>query len=193
VSAFGALTAALACAAAVISGCGTSRTPVPSLNVPAAPSSFRRVIMVNEGVSALVPVNWTRTLGGPPLWDAFNSGPAVIALWRYPRAASRRVNAVASVRARQLLIAAARSHDRTLTLIRSKLTKLDGAPTIVLDATEMIAGKRRRVRSFHVFVPGAEIVLEEYAPPALFHAVDHAAFSPLNHSLALLRSRASKA
>jgi hypothetical protein len=62
--------------------------------------------------------------------------------------------------------------------------------TIVVDAIESIAGRRRRVRSFHVFVRGAEIVLDEYAPVAMFHAVDHSVFSPLNHSLVLLRSRA---
>jgi hypothetical protein len=42
------------------------------------------------------------------------------------------------------------------------------------------------VRSTHVYVPGAEYVLDEYAPPAMFHAVDHAVFSPIKRSLRLV-------
>jgi hypothetical protein len=30
--------------------------------------------------------------------------------------------------------------------------------------------------------------LDEYAPPAMFHAVDHAVFLPIRHSLRLLRT-----
>jgi hypothetical protein len=37
----------------------------------------------------------------------------------------------------------------------------------------------------HVFVARAEVVLDEYAPPQDFPAVDHAVFSPLKHSLLL--------
>jgi hypothetical protein len=37
----------------------------------------------------------------------------------------------------------------------------------------------------HVYLPGAEVVLEEYAPPALFHRIDHAVFSPVKRSLRL--------
>jgi hypothetical protein len=141
------------------------------------------------GVSFKVPTNWTRATDAPPLIGTFSSGPAVIALWRYHRSGPQPADAGADARARALLVSAARARDSTLTVIRSKLMTLDGAQAVVLDATEQIAGQPRRVRSFHVFVPGAEIVLEEYAPPSLFHSVDHAVFSPLNHSLALLRSR----
>jgi hypothetical protein len=71
-------------------------------------------------------------------------------------------------------------------LIRSQLGRLHGAPTIILDATERIAGNERRVRSIHMFGPGAEFVVDEYAPTNMFAAVDHLAFSPLRRSLTLL-------
>jgi hypothetical protein len=75
-----------------------------------------------------------------------------------------------------------------LAVIRTSLIRIGGAPTVVLDAFERIAGRLRRVRSLHVFVPGAEIVIEEYSPPSQFHAVDRMVFSPLNHSINLRRS-----
>jgi hypothetical protein len=173
-----------------LSGCGNSRTPLPNLSAPAAPRALARETFPAVGVSFKVPTNWTRATDTPPLIGTFSSGPAVIALWRYHRAAPPPADASADAHARALLLSTARVRDPTLKVIRSKLTTIDGVQTVVVDATEMISGQRRRVRSFHMFVRGAEIVLEEYAPPSLFHAVDHTVFSPLNRSLALLRSEA---
>jgi hypothetical protein len=174
----------------LLAGCGSSRTPVPSLLVPSAPGAFARVSLQNVGVSLRVPTKWTRMIHVPPLYEVFNSGPAVIALWRYRRTGAPVSDAAAAARARALLIGAARARSPTLSVIRSKLTRIGRARAVVLDATELISGRRRRVRSFHVFLPRAEIVLEEYAPASMFHAVDHAVFSPVNHSLVLLRSGA---
>jgi hypothetical protein len=143
------------------------------------------------GVALLVPGNWTVTSNRLPLAATINSGPAVIAVWRYSRAAPPPAGRLALARARVALISAARARDRSLRLIRTSLTRIDGAPTIVLDAFERIAGRRRRVRSLHIFVPRAEIVLDEYTPPAEFHAVDHGVFSPLNHSITLSGSKRS--
>jgi hypothetical protein len=68
-------------------------------------------------------------------------------------------------------------------VIRSRVTRAGRSGAVELDAIEQIAGQLRRVRSVHVFVNGAEIVLEEYAPTGLFHSVDHEVFSPLRQSL----------
>jgi hypothetical protein len=174
----------------LLAGCGGSRTPVPSLLVPSAPGAFARLSLQNVGVSLRVPTKWTRMIHVRPLDDVFNSGPAVIALWRYQRTGAPVNDAAAAARARALLIEAARARSATLSVIRSKLTRIGAAQAIVLDATELISGQRRRVRSLHVFVHRAEIVLDEYAPPSLFRAVDHAVFSPVTHSLRLLRSGA---
>ena len=181
---------ALVSAGALLAGCGNSRTPVPSVFAPAAPSSLARLTFPSVGVSFKVPTNWTRATDTPPLIGTFSSGTAVIALWRYPHNGPVPADAGAAAHARTALLNAARARDRSLILNRSKLTTIDGAQAVVLDATETISGQRRRVRSFHLFVRGAEIVLDEYAPPAVFHAVDHEVFSPLNHSLALLRPKA---
>jgi len=60
-----------------------------------------------------------------------------------------------------------------------------GYPAIELDAFEQLKGSPRRVRSTHVFTGTSEVVLDEYAPTAIFHSVDHAVFSPLKRSLRL--------
>jgi hypothetical protein len=42
------------------------------------------------------------------------------------------------------------------------------------------------VRSVHVYGPTSEVVLDAYAPPASFHPLDHAVFSPVKRSLRVL-------
>jgi hypothetical protein len=54
-----------------------------------------------------------------------------------------------------------------------------------------VGGQLRRVRSLLVYLAGAEVVLEEYAPPAAFHSVDHLVFSPVRRSLRLLSAQPS--
>jgi hypothetical protein len=115
-----------------------------------------------------------------------NSGAAIVALWRHPRAAPAPATSAALDQTRAALIRSAQTGDSSLRLIRSQLGRQHGAPTIILDATERIAGHDRRVRSIHMFGPGYEYVVDEYAPPDIFAAVDHVVFSPLRRSLALL-------
>ena len=64
-------------------------------------------------------------------------------------------------------------------------TRAGAAPAVELDALERVGGQLRRVRSIHVFLAHAEIVLDEYAPPGQFHAVNRAVFTPVRRSLAL--------
>lgn len=175
----------------LLAGCGTSRAPVPQAGRPAAPTAYVGEGFPSAGIAFLLPPNWTVTSSQLPLAVTINSGPAVIAVWRYSRSAGPPADRLALESARNALISAARAKDRSLSLIRTSLTRIDGAPTIVLDAFERIAGRLRRVRSLHIFVPHAEIVLDEYTPPSEFHTVDHGVFSPLNHSINLRRSRRS--
>jgi len=64
--------------------------------------------------------------------------------------------------------------------------RIDGARAVQLQARERIGGQVRRVSSTHVYVPGAELVLDEYAPPAQYAAIDRSVFAPIRRSLALL-------
>ena len=183
-----AVAAAALASALALAGCGESRAPVPNLNLPAAVRAYVRLSFPAIGVSFRAPKNWTRV--NDPRLAVVASGSAVISMRSYPSSGSGPATAPSLAGARGRLVAAARRRDRTLQLIRSDLTRIGGVDAIVLDAMETIAGARRRVRSLHLFPAGREIVIEEYAPLALFRVVDHYVFSPLNHSLRLLAAGA---
>jgi hypothetical protein len=176
----------VAIAVALLAGCGYGRTQSPGPLGP--PGVFTRLQLSNVGVSVRAPSNWTRLLGPGPLFDQFVAGRANVSLWRYRRSAPPPTSLVAVARLRAALLGAVRARDPHFVLIRSKLARVFGAYAVVLDGIETIFHSRRRVRSFHVYVRGGEIVLDEYAPIASFHAIDRAVFSPLYHSLKLLRS-----
>jgi hypothetical protein len=176
------------CVGALLTGCAYSRTPVASVNVPKPPAGYLAQGFPKAGIAFRFPRNWTTIIKHVPLAATISSGRAVVALWRYPRTVPPPADRLALSVARASLISAARARDPSLRLIRTRLTRIGGAPTVELDAFDRVAGHLRRVRSLHIFVPGGEIVLDEYAPPAEFHAVDHAVFSPLNRSINLRRS-----
>jgi hypothetical protein len=179
----------IACQLAVLGGCGNSRTPVASFTRPAAPRGFHTLSYSSAGVAFRAPRNWTTVSEPAPVVTVLSSGTAVVAVWRYPRSTPQPDGGATLASTRSELIAAARAHDRDLRLIDSKLTSADGAPAIELDAIERIAGQQRRVRSTHVYANRAEIVLDEYAPPASFGTLDREVFSPLDDSLRLLPLR----
>jgi hypothetical protein len=175
--------------AALAAGCGNSRTLLPDVNHPVAPSGFQALAYPASGVSLEVPSNWSVVRQRAPVVAVITSGTAVVAVWRFPRNTSPPHGTAAMNSTTTKLIAAARVRDTTLQLIRSRLVSVGDLSAVELDAFERIRGQPRRVRSTHVFVPGAEVVLEEYAPPAMFHAVDHAVFSPVRRSLRLLPAK----
>jgi hypothetical protein len=170
----------------VVAGCGNSRTPVPSATQPAAPDGFRTLTRSYAGVRFSIPRNWTVTGQRAPLVVTVASGTAVVALWRFARRAPAPAGSRALAGARSRLVAAARARDRTLHVLGSNLARIHGASAVELDAIETIRGRPRRVSSTHLYVRGAELVLDEYAPPDLFAAVDRSVFVPVRRSLALL-------
>ncbi len=172
------------CASIGVVGCGNSRTPIYTA-AGGANSGFHTVHYPGFGISLRAPGSWSRTSGQGPLIATFTSGSSVVALWSFPRNVGPPSGRVALARVRKKLIGKARRRDPTLSLIRSNIIRIDGAPAIELDAIERINGRERRVRSTHVFAQRAEVVLDEYAPPQAFHAVDHTVFSPVRQSLLL--------
>jgi hypothetical protein len=178
--------AALICLLPAIAGCGNARTPVPDYSRFQAPTGHRLVPLPRAGLELQAPANWLTELGSAPLIAVISSGPATISVWRYQRRPPPPASATELSRTRAQLIGAAQARDPTLRVIRTKVAQIDRAQAIELDAVERIAGQQRRVRSIHMFLAGAELVLEEYAPVDQFHAVDHAVFSPLKRSLRLI-------
>jgi hypothetical protein len=175
----------------ILVGCGNSRTAAPSLTRPALPRGFIKVSYWRAGISFRAPRNWTVTYGQSQPLLTVSSGSAVVAVWRYERPG--RVSSIdtALAQARDALISKERATDPGLQVIRSQLVTLAGAPAVILDADEQIASRQRRVRSIHLFASGAEVVIDEYAPLGVFDVVDHAVFSPLKRSLALIAPSAA--
>jgi hypothetical protein len=165
----------------LVAGCGNSRTAVPSLTRPAKPDGFRELTYRGEAIQFEVPRDWVVSSHGLPLVATITSGAATVALWRYD---TTRVGTLAAAQA--ALIASAKARAPGLHVLHARTETLAGLPTVVLGVTERIGGNLRRVRSIHMFAPGVELVIEEYTPPAIFHAEDQAVFSALDRSLALI-------
>jgi hypothetical protein len=177
---------------AIVAGCGNARTPVPNAAVPAAPHAFHTVSYAHSGgMSLSVPEDWTSRPVKGPLLGTVSSGAAMITLWRYPRTATLPSDQASLESALKALIAAARTRDPHLQVIRSAITKASGKPAVEVDVIEHVGAQVRRVRSVHIYVDGAEVVLEEYSPPSMFHSVDHTVFSPVRRSLRLPASPAA--
>jgi hypothetical protein len=178
----------LGCSVALLAGCGNARTAVPSAVRPATPEGFVTLTRAYAGARMAVPRNWIVTGQRAPLVLTAQSGTAVVALWRFVRRGPVPAGGRGLAAARARLIARTRGRDRNLRLLRASLTRVDGASAIELEAQERIGGLTRQVTSTHVYLPGAELVLDEYAPPATFAAVDRSVFGPVRRSLALIRS-----
>jgi hypothetical protein len=144
---------------------------------------MRTLRFAADGVRLRVPRNWTLVNGQSPLLASVSSGRAMVAIWRYPRTEPLPSSRAALNEARHRLVRAARARYGDLRVIRTKVLKVGRHAAIELSALERVAGQARRVRSVHVYAYGAELVLDEYAPESVFHAVDHSVFSPVKRSL----------
>jgi hypothetical protein len=181
-----AIALAIVVCAGLQAGCGNSRTPVPSLTRPAAPGGFRTLRFPAAGVSIAAPRGWQVIAERPPLLTTVASGDAVIALWRYPRSGPPPNSRTALAAARASLLTAIRARQGTVQVLSSRITRIDGAPAIESDALETIGGAPRQVLSTHVFQPTGEVVLEEYAPPAVLNQIRHPLFARVRRSLAII-------
>lgn len=174
--------------AGLLTGCGDSRIKLPDVARLAGPAPFREISYRREGIRLYVPEDWAVLSHRPPLLGVITSGSAVIALWRYRRTSGVALGSVSLSAARQALLGAARRRSPGLSLIRSAFITVDGHGAVVLDTMQHMGGALRQDRSIHVYLPHSEVVLEEYAPPSLFHSVDHTVFSPVRRSLHIFNS-----
>jgi hypothetical protein len=180
----GALAAAVLCVG-LCAGCGNARTPVPSLTRPTTGGTLRSFSYPASGLSFRAPRSWTVVAEPPPVVTVLASGGAVVAVWRYLLNGRAPSDAAQLEDARRALVAAARRRGRSLQLLGTRLLRIDGARAVQLDAIEQVSGQLRRSLATHVYLRNAELVLDEYAPVALFQAVERGVFSPLNRSLVI--------
>jgi hypothetical protein len=167
-------------------GCGNSRTTAPNLTRPAAPTGYRTFRYPGVGLSLSVPSNWAAFHGKFPLVMVAASGGAEVALWRYRHPGPVPADPAGLARARTALLASVRAKQPGIDLLSSRTLLVNDRPAIVLEAIERIGGLLRRVRSVHLYAPGEEVVLEEYAPLPLFPSVSRDVFVPVRRSLVMV-------
>ena len=171
---------------ALLSGCG-SMTPAPRVLTPAAPGGFQVNRYSEAGLRLAMPRDWTVVTVHLPLVALVTSGPAVISLWRYPEPAAAAGGANRQLhQALHRLILAAQARNGTLRLVGSSTGSVAGLPAVQLQTVQRIGQALREVHSTHLYVPGRELVLEEYAPVSMFAALDRSVFSPVRRSVIAL-------
>jgi hypothetical protein len=176
----------IACAAAVLAaGCGNEQSTPPDVSKPVRPVGSAATSFGTQGVRFATPGGWHVRAGAAPLVATVQSGPAQIAVWRYPRTEPLPKTSAELTQARDLLLQAAKARDQTFKETRTAITKVDGHPTIEIRGTETISGQARTVRSTHVYAFGAEVVVDAFAPADVFGQVDREAFVPIVKSLRL--------
>jgi hypothetical protein len=174
----------IACAVAVLAaGCGNDQSTPPDATAPVHPAGS--VPFESQGIAFATPGGWHARDGAAPLVATVQSGPAQIAIWRYPRTEPLPKTGAQLTQARDLLLQAAKARDQTFKEAKTVITKVDGHPAIQIRGTETIAGQARTVRSTHVYALGAEVVVDAFAPAAVFGQVDREAFVPVVQSLRL--------
>ena len=173
----------LVLATVAAAGCGRERVDPPDTVRPAAPQGTGEEAFPKDGLTLERPGNWPFRAGRPPLVASTSNGTATVALWRYLRSEPLPSEDEQLEAAQASLEQAVKARDATFALERSTRLEVDGAPAIELRGIETIAGRKRRVRSTHVYAKEAEIVLDAYAAVEDFDRVDSAVFDPIVKSL----------
>jgi hypothetical protein len=177
----------LACACAVVAGCGDSRTQPPDLSTPATPDGFMHVAYPAAGLRFNVPRDWRVIPGTPPQVVVLQSGLATIGIWRYPRDGSLPHTRPALTSALHSLVALVARTDPTFRREGGAVVAVAHHEAIQIRGLETVDGLRREVRSTHMFVNRSEVVIDAFAPPAMFTRVDTQVFHPLLRSLRIER------
>ena len=178
--------------AALLSGCGNDRAPVPDLSVVPAPKQFRETFFDAQGVRFRAPTNWRVVPGEGPQVATVAIGNAQVAIWRYPRTEPRPETRAQLGAARDALVAQIRSRDPTFELTSTRLVIKDGLRGVeVLGAGTNLTNQaaRRSMRSLHAYEHGAEVVMDAFAPPKEFRRIDEQTFGPMARSLKLRRTK----
>ncbi len=169
-------------AAALSAGCGRDRVEPPDPTRPADVVGQAERTYPAVGVRFEGPDDWTWETGKAPLVTSTANGTATVAVWRYERTEPLPREDADLDEAERRLIEAAKLRDPRFRLDRARRLEVDGAPAIQILGTQLVDGRERRVRSTHAYAKGAEFVVDAYAAPRDFAAVDRSVFRPLVRS-----------
>ncbi len=169
----------------MLAGCGTERQQPPDVTTPGPP--IGTVPLSRAGVTLKAPLGWLVNKGQDTQVYTISTGEATIAIYRYPRTERAPRTRGELKQALDLLIGAAKARDATFNALKRAQLKVDGRPAVQVRGTETIVGRPRVVRSTHVYVKGAEIVVDAFAPAQDFKRVDAQVFRPLLRSLRIAK------
>lgn len=175
----------LAALALLLAGCGNDVTRPPETRVPDPPRGTREVRIQGTGIRFTAPFNWPDLQAQGLRVGGIQNKLATVAIWRYRRSEPLPDTRAELEEVRGLLIERVKRRDRNFDLRRAEVRRRGGAHAIELSGRQDMAGSHRGVRSSHIFHEGAEIVIDAYAPPEFFDAVDRYVFLPLLRSLKL--------
>ena len=176
-------------AVAALAGCGSSKDKAPNASAIPPAGGTVAVTYPAAGVRFDAPAGWRRETGKPPLVAAVQTGPATIAVWRYPRTEQLPVTHASLKAAKAALVAQILKRDAGFKVELAKLLHVGAKRAIQVLGIGSISGNRRRIRSTHIYTEHAEYVIDAYAPETVFNRVDSSVFEPVLKSLEITKPR----
>jgi hypothetical protein len=170
-------------AAIAVGGCGSDRKKAPDVTRSSGAFGWITVSLPEQGETFERPKEWHYTPGTAPLLATMTSGEATIAVWRYPRTEPLPETDEELTLARDALVGAAKTRDKTFEETKAKATRAAHHPAVVIVANETVAGHARVVRSTHVYGEGGEVVVDAFAPPGVFPKLEDPIFRRVVRSL----------
>lgn len=140
---------------------------------------------MGAGMTFSHPQNWL--LGRRKLPAAFEltSGVATIAGWAYAREEELPDSAAELETAKDRLVEAIEERDPEFEVRSAETTEVAGAPAVDIEGEQVIAERRLRTRSVHVYEGTVEYVIEALSPPEDYPLVNGRVLEPLVRSLEL--------
>ena len=175
----------LGCSLPLLASCGKEREPAPRLFEVKAPDGRTRESFPLAGMEFRRPSNWRiRSREAPGVFE-LTSGEVAIAGWAYQRDEELPEPGGQLEAAKDRLLEAIEERDPEFRVRSAEATEVAGAPAIDVLGDQVIAARRLRTRSVHIFEGRVEYVVESLAPPADHALVDRRVLEPLLRSLEL--------
>ncbi len=170
--------------AATLAACGAERSDPPAATA-GKDTPHKRHRFASAGIDITLPDSAPLTRRKPPAVFRAGLGQAYIAAFAYRRAEQLPRNARELQAARRRLVREIHRRNRRFKLIRSRITRVDGARAVEVVGDQRIAHGDFRTRSLHVYKGGGEYVLDMLAPAAEFARVNRTFFAPALSSVRL--------
>jgi hypothetical protein len=173
------------CCLLLLASCGKEQEPAPPIFEVQAPDGEQSVRLLPAGMEFSHPSNWRLSQRELPAAFELTSGGATVAGWAYAREEELPDSPAELETAKDRLIEAIEERDPEYEVRSAKTTEVAGAPAIEVRGEQVIAERRLRTRSVHVFEGAVEYVIEALSPPQDFPLTSGRVLEPLLQSLEL--------